>query len=383
MIFQHIKTSKRSNKQWHDCGEKPRVPENGRDVACAGAYCAAVCPQGYRSQGRWRVKCQANNTWSAAKFSPCITCPSLSPHTADINTKTQTIFSKNLPVTQFFCGDNTDQLVMNGRLFKKGTQKRNVKCMCKNGQNGDPAWKKSCSWSFLDAPWHEKDSELVMCYDQKAVLEYDVDPTYSCENSDDHRRHPQTPGSQNALLSCKDGFVIRVDSAIYGKPEGSTMCIDKKTDHKKCSSEADHTAHIKRKCDGEATCSYHGKNHVAGDPCRGVAKHTVINYTCVQPTFSYSNQAYSCEASNQGPTEAKLRCSPGKKINVRFAKYGRQNKETCPSKKDRICQGTTDHTKAAAEKCNGKELCEYHGTNNLGDPCRGSQKYTHIHYTCE
>ena len=122
---------------------------------------------------------------------------------------------------------------------------------------------------------------------------------------------------------------------------------------------------------------------MAGDPCKGVAKHTVINYTCVQPTFSYSNQAYSCEASNQGPTEAKLRCSPGKKISVRFAKYGRQNKDTCPSKKDRICQGTTDHTKAAAEKCNGKESCEYHGTNNLGDPCRGSQKYTHIHYTCE
>ena len=26
----------RSNKQWHDCGNKPDVPVNGRDVVCNG-----------------------------------------------------------------------------------------------------------------------------------------------------------------------------------------------------------------------------------------------------------------------------------------------------------------------------------------------------------
>jgi len=52
---------------------------------------------------------------------------------------------KNLPVAQFFCGKSSDQLVMGDRLFQKGGQKKNVKCLCKNGQNGDPEWKKSCS----------------------------------------------------------------------------------------------------------------------------------------------------------------------------------------------------------------------------------------------
>ena len=36
----------RSGKQWHECGEKPALPENGKSVECNGAYCAAVCPKG-------------------------------------------------------------------------------------------------------------------------------------------------------------------------------------------------------------------------------------------------------------------------------------------------------------------------------------------------
>ena len=38
-----------------------------------------------------------------------------------------------------------------------------MKCLCKNGQNGDPAWKKSCSWSFNDAPWSLSDVKSVQC----------------------------------------------------------------------------------------------------------------------------------------------------------------------------------------------------------------------------
>ena len=47
-------------------------------------------------------------------------------------------------------------------------------------------------------------------------------------------------------------------------------------------STADHTANAKAKCDSEEACTYHGTNKVAGDPCRGVAKHTVIEYSCVK-----------------------------------------------------------------------------------------------------
>ena len=102
--------SVRSNKQWHDCGDKPPVPVDGRDVKCYGAYCAAVCPIGWRSRGRWRIKCQADNTWSHSKFSPCITCPDMSGELDNTNAVSQTTFRKNLPVTQFFCPYATHQL---------------------------------------------------------------------------------------------------------------------------------------------------------------------------------------------------------------------------------------------------------------------------------
>ena len=38
-----------------------------------------------------------------------------------------------------------------------------MRCLCKKGQNGDPAWKKSCSWSFKDAPWSSSDVDNVQC----------------------------------------------------------------------------------------------------------------------------------------------------------------------------------------------------------------------------
>ena len=38
-----------------------------------------------------------------------------------------------------------------------------MRCLCKKGQNGDPAWKKSCSWSFQDAPWSYSDVDNVQC----------------------------------------------------------------------------------------------------------------------------------------------------------------------------------------------------------------------------
>ena len=50
-----------------------------------------------------------------------------------------------------------------GEWYKKGSQKKNVKCLCRNGQNGDPEWKKSCSWSFNDTPWSVSDVKGIQC----------------------------------------------------------------------------------------------------------------------------------------------------------------------------------------------------------------------------
>ena len=173
IILQNPKT--RSTKQWHECGDKPKKAWNGQDVACNGAYCASVCPIGYRSQGHWKVKCQEDNTWSKDSFSPCITCPDMSDEIADVEgsegVQAQEIFVKNLPVAQFFCGDSSDTLIMKNKSYKgRGSRakKKDVKCFCRKGQNGDPAWKKSCNWEFRGNVWYPHDVNTITCKDKNA-----------------------------------------------------------------------------------------------------------------------------------------------------------------------------------------------------------------------
>ena len=102
--------------------------------------------QGWRSQGHWKIKCNADNTWSKSKFSQCISCDPISAGDLGEGVNMQTKYVKNLQVLRFNCGDDTSSLTFLGKTFTKGGNFRNAKCLCKNGQNGDPWWKKSCSW---------------------------------------------------------------------------------------------------------------------------------------------------------------------------------------------------------------------------------------------
>ena len=222
----------RSNKQWHDCGAKPATPVNGRDVVCNGATCAAVCPLGnffeifdqklvilsrnwlksdffaknspnilgWRSQGRWKIKCQADNTWSHSKFSPCVTCPDISTELDSLNDGVQVVeaFVKNLPVVRFFCGDSTDTMNFMGKAYKKGGNYKNAKCLCKNGQNGDPSWKKSCSWSFKGNPFTGSDATDATC-DSKQPNNNQPDGNDSLDqnNADLDAQNQQDSDNQN------------------------------------------------------------------------------------------------------------------------------------------------------------------------------------------
>ena len=114
---------------------------------------------------RWRIKCQNDNTWSHSKFSKCITCDDLSDEidALDTDVNVQTVYRKNLEWNQFFCGDSTDHMTFMGKVYKKGGNKRNVKCVCKNGQNGDPSWKKSCSWKFQGKSFDASDVSGISC----------------------------------------------------------------------------------------------------------------------------------------------------------------------------------------------------------------------------
>ena len=73
-------------------------------------------------------------------------------------------------------------------------------------------------------------------------------------------------------------FEIQIQSAIYGRSE-SEICPA--TGAHECNGYANHTSTVKDVCDGQRECLFHGTNSVAGDPCHGIQKYTVIDYYCI------------------------------------------------------------------------------------------------------
>ena len=64
-----------------------------------------------------------------------------------------------------------------------------------------------------------------------------------------------------------------------------------------CNGYANHTSTVKDVCDGQRECLFHGTNSVAGDPCHGIQKYTVIDYYCIlgktiHLITSYRTQSY-------------------------------------------------------------------------------------------
>ena len=75
------------------------------------------------------------------------------------------------------------------------------------------------------------------------TVEYDV-TAYSCEHPSENHNQAQA-GEQNALLQCDQGFVIRVNSATYGKPT-LDQCVSQNANQQNltCGSTADHSVII-------------------------------------------------------------------------------------------------------------------------------------------
>ena len=80
-----------------------------------------------------------------------------------------------LPLIKFFCGDGLDTFNFTDKVFK-GKNYRNVKCVCKKGQNGDPFWKTSCSWNFQDKAFTANDAYTATCVtNQPNNIQRDLD----------------------------------------------------------------------------------------------------------------------------------------------------------------------------------------------------------------
>lgn len=176
MIEQYLRTGEvnlvdedRSNgkRQWHDCGDKPKQPENAQSVECQGPFCATVCKQGYRSMGNWRTKCIKKKKQFAfdSKLTACQTCKSYlnKVHSSVQHQKT---FYKNLPVHEFFCGRSSEVLHFGGDTFKNGKHKK-VKCRCKRqaAKNKDKTAKKQkfCKWVAEGETFRDTDFGEIKC----------------------------------------------------------------------------------------------------------------------------------------------------------------------------------------------------------------------------
>ena len=65
---------------------------------------------------------------------------------------------------QFFCGEGRNAVLdFMGQKYNNGGAKRNAKCLCKNGQNGDPWWKKSCDWYHKQDQFQSADVADITC----------------------------------------------------------------------------------------------------------------------------------------------------------------------------------------------------------------------------
>ena len=154
-------------KNWLDCGDKPALPDHAVAVECVGPFCVAVCPIGWRSQGRWMTRCRNDNNWSHSELSPCVTCPNMSDELATAadtanGVSVQTKFSrKNMPRIELKCENPTHLLLSkNGFLSKGKRRERDIECWCRKNE----ATKlKSCAWSFDRNPWFPSDMHSVEC----------------------------------------------------------------------------------------------------------------------------------------------------------------------------------------------------------------------------
>ena len=79
-------------------------------------------------------------------------------------------------------------------------------------------------------------------------------------------------------------------------------------------------------------------------------------------------------------------CDEGSFIQTTFANYGRLDYSTCA-----LTVSWTDNCIAreslaiVADRCNGFPTCEIEASNNIfrEDPCKGTNKYLEVRYSCE
>ena len=99
----------------------------------------------------------------------------------------------------------------------------------------------------------------------------------------------------------------------------------------------------------------------------------------------------SCEIpSITYPGSDTIICPVGHMIQVKSSVYGTPNftadnicQQDRPAQNTGKCSAEIDLTFFAAEKCNGRSICLFRGSDgHAGDPCEDIEKYTSTSYEC-
>ena len=78
-----------------------------------------------------------------------------------------------------------------------------------------------------------------------------------------------------------------------------------------------------------------------------------------------------------------LECDAGKIIQVTSAIYGRQTASVCPGNHRNLNCAAPNSLAVVQGLCEGKQSCQVAASGKLfPDPCRGTDKYLHLTYSC-
>ncbi|XP_023248720.1 rhamnose-binding lectin-like [Seriola lalandi dorsalis] len=180
-------------------------------------------------------------------------------------------------------------------------------------------------------------------------------------------------------LSCADGGVITVETALYGRADRET-CSEGRPANQLTDTQCSQLGTVdvlKKRCDGKRVCEFNANVVRTSDPCFGIYKYLDTTYSCFPAIHTVV-----CESSL-----AILQCDEGQVIFVYSADYGRRDRTTCsyqrpaPQVQNVLCSSPTNKV---AESCNRKSSCSVKASNSVfGDPCVGTYKYLEVAYRCQ
>ena len=156
--------------QWKNCGQRPYLPANAKDVVCSGAYCAVICSDGYRSQDIWRIKCKQNNQWSQKAFSSCVTCSDID--ISGPNIVSHVTYRRNLPSIHISCSDAIYKLAVVNFVFDSSKKMAELRCACPRNKTVGSNRQRKCEWQFRRESMNDLNPIQCISLDVPEIIPY-------------------------------------------------------------------------------------------------------------------------------------------------------------------------------------------------------------------